>query len=77
LVENEYRYGTGEEPEELEDDPNESIAEVIILKQRMGEGNKIINFFFDKITTRYSAITPEFQDTLNAQKDIDPEDVPI
>lgn len=77
IAENEYRYGYGQEPEELEDDPNESIAEVIILKQRMGEGNKIINFFFDKVTTRYSAITPEFQDTLNAQKDIDLEDVPI
>lgn len=77
IAENEYRYGTGQEPEEEEEDPNESIAEVIILKQRMGEGNKIINFYFDKVTTRYSAITPEFQDALNAEKSFDEEEIPI
>jgi hypothetical protein len=43
----------------------------------MGEGNKIINFYFDKVTTRYSAITPEFQDALNAEKDFSEETVPI
>lgn len=76
IAENEYRYGRGEAPEDAEDDPNESVAEVIILKQRMGEGNKIVNFFFDKVTTRYSAIAPEFQDVINAEKSFDDE-VPI
>jgi replicative DNA helicase len=77
IADNEYKYGIVQELEEIEDDPNESIAEVIILKQRMGEGNRIVNFYFDKVTTRYSPITPEFQETLNAEKDFSEEEVPI
>jgi replicative DNA helicase len=66
---NEYQYNHGEEPQEEEDNPLESVAEVLILKQRMGEGNQIINFMFDKHTTRYMPITQEYQDDINMQKD--------
>jgi replicative DNA helicase len=49
-------------------DPDENLAEVIILKQRMGMSNYIVNFLFDPHTTRFSAIDNEYQEELNASK---------
>lgn len=53
---------------EVEHDPNENLAELIILKQRMGLANTLVNFYFDNETTRYSPISAEDQEILNQQK---------
>lgn len=58
----------------IEEDPNKDLAEVIIMKQRMGENNVIINFKFDPHTTRFIPFDDEEQDLLNAQKFADDED---
>jgi replicative DNA helicase len=84
IAENEYKYGKGEESEDYSDsdeddqgDPMESLAELTILKQRMGETNQIINFYFDKLTTRYSPIVEEYQGDINAEKGTNFTDIPI
>lgn len=51
-----------------DDDPNKNIAEVIILKQRMGESNILVNFFFDPETTAYNPIANDYQNIINASK---------
>lgn len=61
----ELAYGTSEE---IEEDPNQNLAELILLKQRMGVGNKIINFFFNPLTTRLSPIDAEYQNIVNMSK---------
>jgi len=53
---------------EAEVDPNVNLAEIIFLKQRMGLGNKIVNFFFDPNTTRLSPIDSEYQDMIDMAK---------
>lgn len=58
---------TAGDNEHIEEDPNKDLAEVIILKQRMGEGNQIVNFKFGA-NTRYIPFDTEDQKTLNAQK---------
>ena len=57
----------------IEEDPNKDLAEVIILKQRMGEGNQIINFKFGA-NTRFIPFDNEDQKILNAQKFVEEED---
>lgn len=52
----------------IDDDPNKNIAEVIILKQRMGAGNDLVNFYFDPDTTKFGPIDPEQQMLMNASK---------
>jgi replicative DNA helicase len=47
---------------------DENLAEVIILKNRMGENNTIINFIFDPLTTRFSAVKAEDQNMININK---------
>jgi replicative DNA helicase len=49
-------------------DPNQDIAEVIILKQRMGPKDVLINFTFDPITTCFYPITEQRQHELNLMK---------
>ena len=66
-------YGATVE-EEIEEDPNRNIAEVIILKQRMGANNVLVNFYFDPETTRLSPIDAAYQETLNATKFQDEDD---
>jgi replicative DNA helicase len=57
----------------IEEDPNKDLAEVIIMKQRMGENNLIINFKFDPQTTRFIPFDDEDQAILNAQKFLEEE----
>jgi replicative DNA helicase len=53
----------------MQDDINKNIAEVIFLKQRMGEGNKLVNFVFDPNTTCfYQILDKEEQKRINASK---------
>lgn len=46
----------------------ENMAEAIILKQRMGEGNVIVNFIFDPQTTRYIPVAQKDQVYVNLSK---------
>lgn len=68
-------FDDSEEEEEattpMEHDPNRNLAEIIILKQRMGENNKIINFYFDPRTTRLDPIESAYQNILNEIKFMD------
>lgn len=61
-------YGEDTNDNIEEDDPNRNIAEVIILKQRMGESNILVNFFFDPDTTCYGPIAKDYQSMINASK---------
>jgi len=60
--------------EEIEPDPNSNLAEILILKQRMGHVPQLLNFFFDPNTTRFSPIEDSYQDALNATKFEEDED---
>lgn len=63
-------YSDDEEQEEsmVEDDPNRNLAELIILKQRMGPKDVLINFIFDPRTTCFYPITEEYQRRINLLK---------
>lgn len=67
-------YGEFEEEEDqggfTEDilESDENIAEVIILKQRMGQKDALINFTFDPETTCFYPITEGYQSILNQRK---------
>jgi len=52
----------------IETDPNQNVAEVIILKQRMGPKDVLINFTFDPVTTCFSPVTEMYQQQLNIRK---------
>lgn len=52
----------------IEEDPNKNIAEVIILKQRMGPKDVLVNFTFDPVTTGFYPITESYQRQLNRIK---------
>lgn len=65
------KYSTHHEEDDqfIEQDPDANLAEVIILKQRMGAKDKIVNFLFDPDTTRYTPIASEHQEAFNSMKD--------
>jgi replicative DNA helicase len=65
-------YGTGSETVSV--DPNANLAEILILKQRMGNVPQLLNFDFDPNTTRFSPIEETYQNTLNAMKFEEDED---
>ena len=52
----------------IEADPNQNVAEVIILKQRMGPKDVLENFMFDPRTTCFSPITAENQQQLAVRR---------
>ena len=52
----------------IEKDPDENIAEIIIMKQRMGENNTLVNLFFNPDTTCFESIEEEYQRVINARK---------
>jgi replicative DNA helicase len=53
----------------VQDDINKNIAEVLFLKQRMGENNHLVNFVFDPNTTCFCQILDkEEQKRINARK---------
>jgi len=55
--------------EELADEnPDKNLAEVIILKQRMGINNILINFHFDSNTTCFYPVIDNYQLKLNEKK---------
>jgi replicative DNA helicase len=58
----------GKEIENVNSDPNANLAEILILKQRMGNVPQLLNFNFDPNTTRFSPIEETYQNTLNAMK---------
>jgi replicative DNA helicase len=66
------QYGPSPVDEESEEnaieDPNKYIAEVILLKQRMGINNVLVNFIFDTDTTCFFPITAEYQSVINELK---------
>lgn len=64
----------GMKNEEVSVDPNANLAEVLILKQRMGHVPQLLNFNFDPNTTRFSPIEENYQDALNAIKFEEDED---
>lgn len=57
-----------DELDELDQDPRQNLAEVLILKQRMGENNDLVNFYFDPVTTRFQPIDPNDQALINTAK---------
>jgi len=59
----------GTDASNADDDPNKDLAEIIIMKQRMGLANKIVNFRFHPDTTRMSPIDAEYQDILDQTKE--------
>ena len=59
-------YGTTQDDVPLDSDAN--LAEVLILKQRMGAVPQLLNFRFDPDTTRFSPIEESYQSILNATK---------
>lgn len=61
-------YGLSQVDDEIEEDPNANLAEILILKQRMGAAPQLVNFFFDPNTTRFSPIVEDYQNTINATK---------
>lgn len=69
-------YGDDKKMEDklVEDDPNRNIAEVIILKQRMGANNELVNFYFDPDTTKFSPIDREYQEIINKSKPLGGDD---
>ncbi len=52
----------------FQDDPNVNLAEILVLKQRMGEGNRVINMFFNPFTTCYQPLTAEYEKQLAQNK---------
>lgn len=62
----------GEEEEHnaqaIQDDMNKNIAEIIVLKQRMGENNTLVNFLFNPDTTCFEQISSEYQHNINMNK---------
>jgi len=60
--------GFNTQDSDIEEDPNKNIAEIIVLKQRMGTNNVLVNFFFDPDTTRFAPIDLAFQDEINRTK---------
>jgi len=69
-------YGTPSKEEDdydsddnvIETDPNQNVAEVIGLKQRMGPKDFIENLIFDPKTTCFYPLTDEYQHQLNNSK---------
>lgn len=64
----------GLESSDMIADPNANLAEILILKQRMGQVPQLLNFHFDPNTTRFSPIEEDYQDTINATKFEDDEE---
>jgi len=60
--------GDSEVEELIQDDMNKNIAEVIVLKQRMGENNVLVNFNFDPKTTCFECIDESYQASVNKGK---------
>ena len=62
----------GEEEEHnaqaIQEDMNKNIAEIIVLKQRMGENNTLVNFLFNPDTTCFEQISSEYQHNINMSK---------
>ena len=52
----------------VEDDLNKNLAEIILMKQRMGPKDILLNFIFDPETTCFYPITEEYQHRLNELK---------
>jgi len=52
----------------IEDDINKNLAEVIVLKQRMGPKDVLVNFTFDPDTTGFYPVTESYQRQLNKIK---------
>lgn len=52
----------------IQEDQNAHIAEIILLKQRMGRNNVLVNFTFDPITTCFIPIDESCQHLLNQTK---------
>ena len=52
----------------IEDNPDRNLAEVILLKQRMGVNNVLVNFTFDPNTTCFYPVVDEYQLKLNEKK---------
>jgi replicative DNA helicase len=52
----------------LPEDPNDNVGEILILKQRMEESNKIIQQFFDPRLALFRPLTREYQEQLSKQK---------
>ena len=61
-------YQEEEESEEVTNELERYLAEVIMLKQRMGANNKIINFFMDPNTTYFEPWGQKDQDFLEKTK---------
>lgn len=57
-------------PEEVDANanPHKNVAEAIILKQRMGINNVIVNYMFDPETTCFRACTEEENQSINENK---------
>ena len=64
----------GMESEDMSADPNANLAEVLILKQRMGTVPQLLNYNFDPNTTRFNPIEEGYQDAINAMKFTDEDD---
>jgi len=58
----------GELEEVIDASLEKNIAEVIIMKQRMGVANTFVNFYFNPFTTRYVPISEEHQALINEMK---------
>jgi replicative DNA helicase len=52
----------------MQEDLNRNSAEILIMKQRMGENNALINFHFNPKTTGFSQIAESLQADLNKNK---------
>jgi replicative DNA helicase len=57
--------------DEIEEDQDKDLAEVILLKQRMGLGNELFNFKFHPETTRFIEINEEGQEYLKLHRSFD------
>ena len=60
----------GEIEETVDASLERNIAEVIIMKQRMGVANAFVNFYFNPFTTRYVPISEEHQTLINEMKSL-------
>ena len=56
------------EDHQVLDDPDKNIAEVIIMKQRMGQKDVFVNFIFDPNTTCFYPVDDAYQHRLNQRK---------
>jgi replicative DNA helicase len=64
---NSIRYGDEDETDDyMVSDPLKNLVEVIIMKQRMGPGNKIVRMYFDPNTTCCTPIPQEYQHLFSA-----------